>query len=372
MESEEGGSERSGREESPAQAGVPGTTGKRHLLSEGPFGCPFIEVTTQEKAAISQFLKQPGAPAAGAGRASALAWAGLRLAAIVLLAAGVGVGLGDGDEFDDVGCTVAQQPGGTSHRARSAQTREGAGGKLLGSEGGAAGAAGGGGGGGRPECEVRAERCANRMADGQCQLLNRRCRLLQVGSAECGVRNEELMEVLGEIRRDVAAVARGNFELRRENEELRTLHQEGFFKFALRVDGSDFRDFAAIMALGHRRAAADFLEVPRRTFYDRVGKWVSRSKDYQRMWRLVEWRSRTGRRITVRLEDSVGSGEPSDKPENPVTVRALLDPIAAADNRDYPAILRQILGALAEQNAENWAAVRTEAVEIIKEEVGPT
>jgi hypothetical protein len=74
-----------------------------------------------------------------------LAWAGLRLAAIVLLAAGVGVGLGDGDEFDDVGCSVAQQPGGPSHGARSAQARERAGGKLPGAEGGSAGASGGGG-----------------------------------------------------------------------------------------------------------------------------------------------------------------------------------------------------------------------------------
>src|SRR5208337_4053518 len=45
----------------------------------------------------------------------------------------------DGDEFDDVGCTVAQQPGGTSHGARSAPAREGAGGKVPGSDGGSAG-----------------------------------------------------------------------------------------------------------------------------------------------------------------------------------------------------------------------------------------
>jgi hypothetical protein len=91
----------------------------------------------------------------GAGRAPALAWAGLKLAAVVLLAAGVGVGLGDGDEFDDVGCSVAQQPGGTSHGACSAQARERAGGKLPGSDGGSAGASGSDGPGGRPECEAR-------------------------------------------------------------------------------------------------------------------------------------------------------------------------------------------------------------------------
>jgi len=68
----------------------------------------------------------------------------------------------------------------------------------------------------------------------------------------------------------------------------------------------------------------------------------------------------------------VASGEPSDQPEDPVTIGAVLDHIAADDNRDYPTILRQILEALAEQNPENWSEVRAEVVEIIKEEVGPT
>jgi hypothetical protein len=90
---------------------------------------------------------------AGVGRASALAWAGLRLAAIVLLSAGVVAGYADGDEFDDVGCTVAQQPGGTSHGARSAQARERAGAKLRGSDGGSAGGSGDGGPAGRPELQ---------------------------------------------------------------------------------------------------------------------------------------------------------------------------------------------------------------------------
>jgi hypothetical protein len=55
-----------------------------------------------------------------------------------------------------VGCTVAQQPGGTSHGARSAQAREGAGGKVPRSDGGSAGPSGTGGAAGRPECEAQA------------------------------------------------------------------------------------------------------------------------------------------------------------------------------------------------------------------------
>ena len=147
-----------------------------------------VQATAKEEAAITQLLKEraESAPAgAGVGRASALAWAGLKLAAAVLLAAGVVVGFSDGDEFDDVGCSVAQQPGETSHGAHSAQARERPGGKLPGSDSGSAGGSGGGGPGGRPECAVRAAMCAHRMADGQCQRSNQRC-LLLTGAGEGG------------------------------------------------------------------------------------------------------------------------------------------------------------------------------------------
>jgi hypothetical protein len=136
------------------------------------------------------------------------------------------------------------------------------------------------------------------------------------------------------------------------------------------VDGEDFRAFAVIMALGNRKAAADFLELPHRSFYDRVEKWASRGKDYQRMFRLIEWRKTVGRKIKVRLEDSVQSGEPNDTAENPETVGAVLNTIATADNRDYPEIMRQILEALMAQNPKNWASVREEVVGILREEVG--
>jgi hypothetical protein len=166
------------------------------------------------------------------------------------------------------------------------------------------------------------------------------------------------------------AVASGNFKLLKENSGLQQLQTDGFFKFALRVESEDFRAFAAIMALGNRKVAAEVLKVPVRTFYDRVGRWSSRGLEYQRMARLVGWRKRTGRRIKVRLEDSVQSGEPNDEAENPVTVGAVLESISTADARDYPAILRQVMETLEAQNTKNWPSVRNELVEMIKEEVG--
>src|SRR5208282_1902731 len=135
------------------------------------------------------------APAgAGAGRAAALAWAGLRLAAVVLLAAGVGVGLGDGDEFDDVGCSVAQQPGGTSHGTRSAQAREGAGGGLPGSEGGSAGTSGDGGPYGGKAETLKAESRNGKVGEGESRKQKVESRN---GLQDCGGEAEEGLRTTG-------------------------------------------------------------------------------------------------------------------------------------------------------------------------------
>ena len=158
-------------------------------------GMGAVQATEEEQAAIRAMLRKraESAPAgAGVGRASALAWAGFKLAAIVLLAAGVGIGLGDGDEFDDVGCSVAQQPGGTSHGARSAQARERAGGKLAGSDGGSAGSSGGGGprGGGNAET-LKAEREAGKPETGKANPSSVAAPVLCIDTAEGGPRRVE-------------------------------------------------------------------------------------------------------------------------------------------------------------------------------------
>lgn len=219
----------------------------------------------------------------------------------------------------------------------------------------------------------------------ECRVQNEECRMgtatkwefraretVQPMLAEFARRVASLRDAGGTLRsihREIAAVAKGTYELARENEDLRKLQQEGLFKFALRVDAEDFRAFAVIMALGNRKAAADFLKVPHRSFYDRVEKWTSRGKEYERLYRLVEWRKKVGRKIMVRLEDSVQSGEPNENAENPQTVVALMDRITQGDNRDYPGILREILETLEQQTPRNWAAVRDEVVGIIREEV---
>jgi hypothetical protein len=177
-------------------------------------------------------------------------------------------------------------------------------------------------------------------------------------------------KTLERIDRNIEAVAKDKYELRKENEDLKRLHAQGRFDFALRVDGLDFQAFAAIMLLGNRKKAADSLKIPHRTFYDRVAHWRGNGSDYKRLSDMVEWRKKSGRKIKVRLEDSLQSGEPSDQTENPETNNDILNKIKENQiEQDRPALFRDILDALRRQNLGNWVSVRDELIGIVSEEI---
>ncbi len=187
--------------------------------------------------------------------------------------------------------------------------------------------------------------------------------------AERLARGSELARTVQEIGRNLEAIAKGSYDLRSENSELRRLQSDGMLKFALRVEPADFQAFAAIIALGNRKAAAEFLDMPLRSFYDRIERWPGRGPDYRRMFRMLEWRKATDRRITLRLEDSLLSSGTGEGAENPETLAAVLATMQDRDGGGYPDILRQVLEALQEQNAGNWIGVRDELVGILREEV---
>ncbi len=183
MEKDDGEPHSDAGQDCPAQKSI-GATNEITINGER---LRIVQATDEEDKAITQCLKEraESAPAGShIGRASALARSGLRIAAIVLLAAGVGIGLGDGDLFDDVGCSVAQQPRRVSHGADSGQVGEHPDGKVPGSDGGSGSGSDGGGPAGQPECVARAEMCVNRMPDGLCRMSNHQCRLMQLPIAD--------------------------------------------------------------------------------------------------------------------------------------------------------------------------------------------
>lgn len=172
------------------------------------------------------------------------------------------------------------------------------------------------------------------------------------------------------LDQNIAAIATNQTELQRANEALCTLANEGFLRFATRVDAKDFQAFAVIMLTGNRNQAASDLGIPQRTFYDMVNAWPARGPDYQRMFLLVQWRKKSGRKIRVRLEDSLLGTEVKDQAENPETIRdvsAFIQDKTAAEDRDN--LLRDILQAIASQNVDNWKDIKTELISILKEEL---
>ena len=133
----------------------------------------------------------------------------------------------------------------------------------------------------------------------------------------------------------------------------------------------DFQAFGAIMALGNRSAAAKFLKIRNRTFYELIDKWKSKGPDYKRMFNMVQWRKKIRRKMQVPLGDYLQSGEPGDKAENPETIDALLTKLSerSVGNEDSPGLLGEILEALEKQTAGNWPSVRDELIAVVREEL---
>jgi hypothetical protein len=169
---------------------------------------------------------------------------------------------------------------------------------------------------------------------------------------------------LGEILRQIRAVAQGTFELRRENrqleeenERLRGMQAHGLFDFVLKVERDDFLAFAVIMALGSRNAARKFLDAPKRTFYDRLERWKAGDQNHRDMLRWIAWRKTVGRKIKLRL------------PQTPEALHEVVAAIGESSSRDYPSLLRQILEVLLAVNPKNCNRICSELVVLIKEEL---
>jgi hypothetical protein len=181
---------------------------------------------------------------------------------------------------------------------------------------------------------------------------------------------DDLKQGVDTVRMNTEAIAKNEYDLRQENAELRELAKNGFLRFATRVEADDFRAFAAIMLTGNRNQAAKALSIPQRSFYDLVESWLSRGADYKRMHRMADWRKKVGRKIKVRLDDSLLGTEIKDQAENSETIRDVLAAMrdkTDADNRDD--LLRDILQALARQNAQNWQSVQAEVIGLLREVV---
>lgn len=181
-----------------------------------------------------------------------------------------------------------------------------------------------------------------------------------------------LVKAVERIDRNMDALAKGTYELRRENEELKEVVEKRFSQLVKRVAPDDFQAFAFLMAYRSAHAAAHALEVPFRSFYDRIARWKTiGTPAYRLMSRLVEWKQETAKVIRVRLDDSLLWAESGGKAENPETIRTVLERLKTVpvESSDYATVLGQIFQAMASQNASNWRTVNKEVLALIRDEL---
>ncbi len=180
-----------------------------------------------------------------------------------------------------------------------------------------------------------------------------------------------IVKKLDTLEEYVEAIAKNDLQLRQENTELKRLQAKGFLKFIEKVRPDDFCIFVRILALGNRKAAADELGKPYRSFYDRVERWAKMGPEYRHMHELVLWRKKIGRKIMNPLAESTQSGQRSDRAENPEVIKDTLRKIQEdqADSRSYPEILRQILELVMSLSPKNIENVKSSLVAILEDEL---
>ncbi len=143
---------------------------------------------------------------------------------------------------------------------------------------------------------------------------------------------QEIKEGFGKIGRSMEAVAEGNYELRKANDELHHLAVNGFLNFVRSVDPSDFCYFVFILVHGDQSKAARALKKPARRFYEEVESWKTRGPVYKRMFDLVWCRKKAMRKGTIPLNASLQSGGVQIGAENPETLGLVFEQIQATVN----------------------------------------
>jgi len=138
--------------------------------------------------------------------------------------------------------------------------------------------------------------------------------------------------------------------LREENEDLKAMQAGGLFNFVKNVDVDALRLFFAILQHGDQSKAARALGIKDTTFRQKTRRWLAMDRPYRVMYRLIAWRKKVGRKILVPFNDEIlhsGNG-----------------------NGDMAAFLCEVLEGLRAMNGTNWAVVRDELEEVIREECG--
>jgi hypothetical protein len=320
-----------------------------------------LELTKEERAVILWFLEH-----AHTLKGPHWAWiiATLKMAAALLLASGVAVGLGDGNEFDDVGCSVAQKPNAALRKTHSAE-REDQG--LDDSPGPGAGRAvgywdecadvSGDEFDLRPACISGAKFCPYRLPDGFCPVRRARCRLLAGPPGDTALSLEEVMRMLRQVDGKVDVWAAGSQQLKQENEVLRQanaalakMQAEGLLTFVQKIDAETFQQGVTVLVHGDVAKAARALGMSDSTLRSKIARWPKRGKAYAALADVVRWRKAIKGEAGAEIAKRVASGVERDV--------------------DYPALLRDVIEELGMLDPDNWEERTASLAETLRRAVG--
>lgn len=181
--------------------------------------------------------------------------------------------------------------------------------------------------------------------------------------------DSELPKHIERIDRNIDLVAKGKYDLEKENDELKNAEANGLFNFLTKVSADDFRYFIAICMHGDRAKAAKALSIKVSTFYGYIEKWKTKDLNCQRMYRMIG-AFKNLKAKNVSMPASLLYSSSGGKNENPSILEHALQKMKNSQNGSvYPNIFQEVLGAFKKMNANNWEAIKAEVIPLLKEEL---
>lgn len=155
-----------------------------------------------------------------------------------------------------------------------------------------------------------------------------------------------LVKTVERMDRNLELVAKDKFELRTAVSKLERMRAQGMFAFVEKIDPETLQQFLMIIAAGNVAKASRELGMSDSTLRSKVEGWHQRGKRYAALAEFVRWRKSIKGQAGMERAMEIASGAERDV--------------------DYPSLLRDILGELAEFNEQNWEERAEELAQLLK------
>lgn len=156
----------------------------------------------------------------------------------------------------------------------------------------------------------------------------------------------EIHAMFCELRREIAAVRKDYYELRRAKEQLEQMRADGLFQFTDKIDPDSFRLICAVLVHGDVAKAGRALKENDSTLRMRMAGWKQRGPAYQVLLELVRWRKSIGRRQPGQLSEDILGGK--------------------AATTDFAGLISDVLDELLSFEESNWESKCEELAALLR------